>query len=177
VSAWFLAASPTRTLSSSEKATQDGMWTRNMVSVSPGPPRVYRQRKSWCCPGRWRSPLQARTYTTSWFCAYSCGDHGKHLALTLPETESSPSVRMFAECILSGTWQRDSLPGVPKKTLGKTPILSKQMVCRVSNEDTPQTAVAANGSQPALTVCRVPPYDTRQILSLPSVFFGHSVKS
>ena len=44
----------------------------------------------------------------------------------LPETGCLLSVRMFTECILSGTWQRSSLPSAVKKTLGKIIALDKR---------------------------------------------------
>ena len=50
----------------------------------------------------------------------------------LPEIRNLPSVRLFAECFLSDTRQRASLPSVEVRTLGKKPL------CRVSNEDTRQ---------------------------------------
>jgi hypothetical protein len=53
------------------------------------------------------------------------------IASTLPETTPLPSARLFAECILSGTWQTWSLPSARKKTLGEEWALGKGPLCRV----------------------------------------------
>jgi hypothetical protein len=80
-------------------------------------------------------------------------------ALTsLPESHALPSVQVFAECTISSTQQRASLPSV---TLGKTKHSAKQNTRQ--RDSLPSVGHSAKKN-------------TRQTKHLPSAFLWHSAK-
>jgi hypothetical protein len=60
------------------------------------------------------------------------------------------SVKCFAECLLSGTWQRALCLTLGKELFAECQALGKKCT-REPGKDTP-----ADGNHPAVTLCRVP---------------------
>jgi hypothetical protein len=75
----------------------------------------------------------------------------------LPSYHSLPSVRLFAECIQSGTWQTIILPGAVKKTLRQKNMLDKNYACRVPQKVHSAKSPLRNGKEncDCLIVCQV----------------------